>query len=99
MGEIFGLYPPDGKEEKGKQDADQTADGDFLGFVADSFFESGEIRFVEFEFLGEIVEITCVFAHVDAEPKRVEDDDDGKGECNGKRNMCEAVDERDCGDE
>ena len=98
-GEMFGLYSPNSEEEEGEQDADQTADGDFLGFVADSFFESGEIRFVEFEFFGETVEIARVLAHIDAQAKRVEDDDDGERECDGKRCLRKTVDKRDGGNQ
>lgn len=92
------LYPPDGEEEEGKEDADEGADGDFFWFMTDAFFEAGEARFVELEFFGERVEVLRMLAHIDAEPKRVKDDDDGEGERNRETRRCESIDKCDRGD-
>lgn len=37
------LYPPHSKEEEGKENANEGADADFFGLVADAFFEAGKV--------------------------------------------------------
>ena len=74
---MFGLYSPNSEEEEGEQDATKppTATSSVCGRPVLSRGNS----IVEFEFFGEIVvEVARVLAHIDAQAKRVEDDDDGE---------------------
>lgn len=87
------LYPPDSKEEERQENTDERADGDFFGLMADSLLESREAVFIELELLRERVEEMRVFAHVDAEAERVEDDNTGECDRNGEAGCRESVKE------